>query len=230
MTTTRGRGKTVGPTRAVDRPGGMGMNLLPETVLGVPWAIAHTAARNGWRVRTEITWVRNAGATIETGNANASLDRPERRTETIFLLSRARHYRYANQKFAGDPSGDVWIGRSGPSSETLPADIALRCMQLADIGDSDRVLDPLAGSGTVLTAAANLGAECWGIDPRPASLQEARNRMTEPSQRELEDQRPGTRLLPRQAREHPKVPRLKPNHEQDNQENETRGARQAVAS
>ena len=190
----RGRGNSKGVPRVVDKAGGLGANIQPKTLLGLPWAVARHASRNGWRIRSEITWIRGRNGTGPATTENPRRDRPKRQSEKVFLLSKSRHYRYADQVFRNDPATDVWLVPGGRAGDSMPALVAERCLLLAGISAGDRVLDPLAGNGTALVAAAGRYAECWGIDPRSETVERARARLTEPEQPRLnEDELNGCR-------------------------------------
>lgn len=62
--------------------------LKPKELIGVPWRLAFALQDAGWWVRGEVIW--------EKPNAHPESvrDRPTRAHETIFLLSKQKHYYY----------------------------------------------------------------------------------------------------------------------------------------
>lgn len=178
----RGRGRKRGQElRAVDRPGGAGVGARQKSLLGVPWRIAHQLGRNGWSVRGAI----QIGRARRTQHAG---DRPHVATETLFLLARSRHYRYRPAEMPDEPAPDVWIVPRPPGwrhTRAFAEEIPHRCLLLSGIEAGDAVLDPFAGTGTTLVAAARAGALGIGIEIRGELGDRVAARLAEPRQLRL---------------------------------------------
>ena len=159
----RGRGGTErSRLRPLDRPGGAGIGARQKSLLGIPWRIAHDLSGAGWSVR----------AAIQIGRATESqhtADRPRAAGETLFLLARNRHYRYQPARMLNEPAADVWIIQPPVNwrrTQAFADEIPRRCLLLAGIEPGETVLDPFAGTGTTLVAAARAGAKGIGIEIR----------------------------------------------------------------
>ncbi len=78
------RAKSADVTGRVSRVTG----YKPKDLLGLPWALASALRQDGWYLRQEIIW--------DKPNAmpEAVTDRPTRAHETVFLLTKTRHYWY----------------------------------------------------------------------------------------------------------------------------------------
>ena len=72
--------------RAVDKSGGVGIGILPKSMIGVPWRVAMELAARKWVLRSAIIWHRKHALT------EAVLDRPRRSYENIFMFAKDRRY------------------------------------------------------------------------------------------------------------------------------------------
>jgi DNA modification methylase len=124
----------------------------------------------GWVLRAPIIWRRESA--IPEPNA---LDRPWRTYEFVFLFTKSRKYHFTRQPLRSSGVEDVWTIESRPKAgrkhpAVFPADLVRRCLELGN-PDGGPVLDPFAGSGTVLRVALELGMSAVGIDLNPSFCQ-----------------------------------------------------------
>jgi len=155
--------------RFVDTPG---MGLPKKSLIGVPWLLAHALQADGWTLRAEVIWYRKS-AFIEAGVR----DRPTRRHETVFLLSKSRRYFYDRPSVA---HGTVWEfehqrGLRGHNA-AYPVELPARCIE-SSCPEGGVVLDPFFGAGTTGLAAQRLGRSCIGIEVNPEFADIARERI-----------------------------------------------------
>jgi len=135
--------------RFLDTPG---MGLPKKSLLGIPWLVAHALQADGWTLRAEIIWHRKT-AFVEAGVR----DRPTRRHETIFLLSKSRRYFFNADSIA---HGTVWEfehqrGLRGHNA-AYPVELPQRCIE-AGSPPGGVVLDPFSGAGSTAVAALRSG-------------------------------------------------------------------------
>src|SRR6185312_4730337 len=155
--------------RFLDTPG---MGLPKKSLLGIPWMLAHALQQDNWTLRAEIIWHRKS-AFVEAGVR----DRPTRRHETVFLLSKARRY-WFNPDCVG--LGTVWEfehqrGLRGHNA-AYPVELPRRCIQ-AGCPPDGHVLDPFAGAGTTGIAATLEGRAATLIELNPTYATIARERI-----------------------------------------------------
>lgn len=157
--------------------------LKDKDLIGLPWRLAFALQAAGWYLRSAVTW--------EKPNAypESVRDRPTTAYEMVFLLSKSQDYYYDQDAVRG-PNGrrlrNVWDipteprRRDGSGTDdhpaTMPSALAERCIALTS-RPGDLVLDPYAGSGTTLLAAANLDRRSVGIDINPAYVALAKRRL-----------------------------------------------------
>ncbi|WP_062215284.1 site-specific DNA-methyltransferase [Streptomyces sp. NBRC 109706] len=135
---------------------------VPEkSLLLLPERLILALQDDGWLLRSKIAWAKTACL------PDPAADRPARRWEPLFLLTKNRRYHYDSQ---AAPSGDVWtlsVSRgAGSHAASYPVDLAQRCIAAA-CPDNGLVLDPFSGSGTTALAAHRLHRRYLGIDLRP---------------------------------------------------------------
>jgi DNA modification methylase len=147
--------------RAVDASG---LGYPKKTLLGMPWRVALEMIDRGWILRSAIVWRRTFAVPEPTAT-----DRPYRTHEQVFLFAKHRIYDFDRQplKLAGEE--DVWSipshSRAGrPHPAVFPAELVERCLSVAAVKPGQVVLDPFAGSGTVLKVATASGIAADGID------------------------------------------------------------------
>jgi DNA modification methylase len=156
-------GRRLKVLRAVDTSG---LGVPQKTLIGIPWRAALEMIARGWILRAPIIWRREHA--IPEPNA---LDRPWRTYEFMFMFTKSRKYDFAREPLKSSRVEDVWTIESRPKAgrthpAVFPAELVSRCLQL---GNPRRgpVLDPFAGSGTVLRVALELGMSAVGIDLNP---------------------------------------------------------------
>jgi DNA modification methylase len=114
----------------------------------------------GWVLRSPIIWQRNGSIPEPTAK-----DRPWRSYEFIFLFARSPTYYFRRENLEGEE--DIWTiparpKRSGHNA-AFPDKLVAKCLEVG-CPKNGEVLDPFAGSGTVLRAALETGRPATGID------------------------------------------------------------------
>jgi site-specific DNA-methyltransferase (cytosine-N4-specific) len=158
------------PQRAMDYRPATPEGMKPKDLIGVPWMLAFALRSAGWYLRTDIIWHK------PNGNPESVKDRPSRKHEFIFLLSKSeRAYKYnweavkvPNDKGTGTKArSSVWSVNTTPFPEahfaTYPPALIEPCI-LAGSDEGDLVLDPFFGSGTTGEVCINLGRRFVGIE------------------------------------------------------------------
>ncbi len=150
--------------RAVDTNG---LGVPQKTTIGIPWRVAIAMIERGWILRSPIIWKRNG--CVPESNAR---DRPWRTYEMIFMFSKSRRYHFSRKKLAEYGEEDVWTIESRPKvgrkhTAVFPAALVQRCLAIG-CREGGSVLDPFAGSGTVLKVALELGHNVVAIDLNPS--------------------------------------------------------------
>ncbi len=147
--------------RAVDTSG---LGVPKKTLLGMPWRVALTMIDRGWILRAAVVW-RRIHATPEP----TAKDRPWRTHEQVFLFAKSRTYDFDRNPLRTAAEEDVWCipshslaGRDHPA--VFPSELVERCLDVAAVKKGRIVLDPFAGSGTVLKVAITRGVSVDGID------------------------------------------------------------------
>lgn len=139
-----------------------GLGVPRKTTIGIPWRVALALVDKGWVLRCPIVWLREGAIPEPTAH-----DRPWRTYEMIFLFSKGPRYHFARDKLAGEE--DVWSISKRPRyakgihSAAFPNELVKKCL---DVGcpNGGEVLDPFAGSGTVLRVALESHRPAFGID------------------------------------------------------------------
>lgn len=148
--------------RAVDASG---LGVPMKSMIGIPFRVALEMIDRGWVLRSSIIWDR-AHALPE-----AVKDRPGRTYENIFMFAKSRRY-YFNSAALNGQKSDVWTISARPkptpgiSTAPFPDELAQKCIELG-CAPNGSVLDPFAGSGTVLRVALQLGRNATGIELNP---------------------------------------------------------------
>jgi DNA modification methylase len=151
--------------RAVDTSG---LGVPRKTTIGMPWRVAIEMITRGWTLRCPIIWKREAPQPEPT-----AVDRPWRTYEMMFMFSRRPTYYFKRDALQGEE--DIWTipSQSKSTARTLsayfPEALVRRCL---DVGCPAKgiVLDPFAGSGTVLRAALSGRRQAIGIDLNSESV------------------------------------------------------------
>lgn len=139
--------------------------------LGLPWLVGREMSRAGWYLRREVIWSK------QTANEPPRADRPSGSHETVFLMSRAPSYRYAQQ---ADTQLSVWhiptMGFSGAHFATMPTELVRRCIASGSC-EGDTVLDPFGGAGTTGLVADRLGRNAILCELNPEYVKIAERRI-----------------------------------------------------
>ena len=137
-----------------------GRQVAEKSLLLLPERLLLALQDDGWLVRAKIVWAKTACL------PDPAVDRPARRWEPLFLLTKNRRYYYDSQ---AAPRGDVWTlpasRGAGAHAASYPVDLAQRCIAAA-CPDNGLILDPFSGSGTTALAAHRLHRRYLGIDLR----------------------------------------------------------------
>lgn len=145
--------------RAVDASG---LGVPRKTAIGIPWRVAIEMITRGWTLRCPIIWQRKGSLPEPTAH-----DRPWRTYETIFMFSKSPRYFFCRKALNRDE--DVWTIFARPKSNrgvhyaSFPDALVERCLSVG-CPPGGQVLDPFAGSGTVLRVAVTRGHPATGID------------------------------------------------------------------
>ncbi len=149
--------------RAVDKSGGLGINLRPKTIIGVPWRVAIEMMRRSWVLRSPIIWYR------KNALPEAVRDRPRRSYEHVFMFVKSRKYFFNRAALSDVEQEDMWtiVARPKPTNgldtAPFPDELVARCLQIG-CPEGGTVLDPFAGSGTTLRVALASGRPAVGVD------------------------------------------------------------------
>lgn len=153
-------GRRLKVLRAVDTNG---LGVPKKTIIGIPWRVAIEMISRGWILRSPIIWKRNGS--MPEPNAR---DRPWRTHEMIFMFSKSRTYHFSRKALRDYMEEDVWSiptrSKAGRvHTAVFPPALVQRCLEIG-CTKTGRVLDPFAGSGTVLKVALEMGHDAVGID------------------------------------------------------------------
>jgi site-specific DNA-methyltransferase (cytosine-N4-specific) len=164
------------PARAMsvrpDTPDG----LKPKDLLGIPWRLAFALQADGWFLRSDIIWNK------PNGMPESVKDRPNRSHEYIFMLTKKEKYFYkADAIKEGDRNKrTVWNVNTKPFPKahfaTFPITLIEPCI-LSSSSNSDYILDPFFGSGTVGAACLALGRKYIGIELNAQYIDIAKDRL-----------------------------------------------------
>ena len=114
------------------------------------------------------------GSAYVSGGGRIALENPDRR----FWLEMAGEHRYRLYEEIGRASRSSFSARRTPQLPfqrpvTLAPTLARALVNLAHVGARDRVVDPFAGTGSLLLEASLLGARTVGIDASAAMVRGA---------------------------------------------------------
>jgi DNA modification methylase len=145
--------------RAVDASG---LGVPKKTAIGIPWRVALAMIEKGWTLRSPIVWLRNGSLPEPTAH-----DRPWRTYEMLFLFTKGPKYHFVRDRLEDEE--DVWTISNRPTHSkgihiaAFPDELVRKCLQVGCPAKGE-VLDPFAGSGTVLRVALTSGRPAVGID------------------------------------------------------------------
>ncbi len=150
--------------RAVDKSGGLGINLQRKSLIGVPWRVGLGLASSGWAIRSSVIWHR------KNRLPESVRDRPGRSYEYVFILAKNRRY-YFHKKPLIDKKidEDLWTIAAQPKptdgldTAPFPDELVERCLEIGCL-EGGIVLDPFVGSGTTVRVAISTGRSGIGID------------------------------------------------------------------
>lgn len=147
--------------RAVDASG---LGVPRKTTIGMPWRVALKMIEKGWVLRSPIIWQRTGSMPEPTAK-----DRPWRSYEMLFMFSKSPKYFFDRSGLIEAGEEDIWHiserpkGSNGLHSAAFPDELVRRCLRVG-CPEGGRVLDPFAGTGTVLRIALETGRPATGID------------------------------------------------------------------
>ena len=145
--------------RAVDASG---LGVPRKTCIGIPWRVALGMIAQGWILRSPIIWQRKSAPPEPTAQ-----DRPWKTYESVFMFSKSPRYHFERDQLCGEE--DIWTISERPTkakgvhSAAFPDELASRCIAVG-CPENGSVLDPFAGSGTVLRVALKSNRAATGID------------------------------------------------------------------
>lgn len=146
--------------RAVDASG---LGVPRKTAIGIPWRVAIEMISRGWTLRCPIVWQRDAFIPEPTAH-----DRPWRTYEMVFMFSKSPRYYFCREALRKGEE-DIWNissrakATNGVHYAPFPEELVDRCLKVG-CASAGAVIDPFAGSGTVLRVAARSGRPALGID------------------------------------------------------------------
>lgn len=145
--------------RAVDASG---LGVPRKTLIGIPWRVALAMIEKGWVLRAPIVWQRENSPPEPTAK-----DRPWRTYEMIFMFSKSPRYNFERKNLDGVE--DIWtisdrpVKARGIHYAAFPEQLVEKCLKIG-CPENGQVLDPFAGSGTVLRVALRTGRPATGVD------------------------------------------------------------------
>lgn len=141
------------------------LGLARKTALAIPWRVAVAMVDDGWTLRSPIIWQRSHVQPEPTAR-----DRPWRSHEMVFMFSRSPVYYFNREALCGEE--DIWTLHSQSrhtkktQSAYFPEELVTRCLNVG-CPPGGKVIDPFAGTGTVLRAGLATGRSATGIDLSP---------------------------------------------------------------
>jgi DNA modification methylase len=146
-------------------PGG----LKPKDLIGIPWRLAFALQADGWYLRSDIIWYK------PNCQPESVKDRPTQSHEYVFLFSKSEDYYYDYESIK-EPAAEkgktrnkrtVWQVNTEPFPEahfaTFPEDL-IQPIITASSKESEFVIDPFFGAGTVGVVCDKLNRKYHGIE------------------------------------------------------------------
>lgn len=159
----KGRDRKNGARRFGLRPvDASGLGVPRKTAIGIPWRVALAMIDRGWTLRCPIVWLRDGTVPEPTAH-----DRPWRTYEMLFLFTKSPKYHFARKNLNGEE--DVWTiskrpkNSRGVHSAAFPDELVEKCLDVGCVAKGE-VLDPFAGSGTVVRVALGMNRSAVGVD------------------------------------------------------------------
>jgi len=141
-----------------------------KDLVGVPWMLAFALRADGWYLRRDVVWNKQA-ATEPTRS-----DRPAMSHEPLFLFAKSLRYQFDTSSL---PHGTVWNispqGADGHKAAFPPA-LVEPCI-LSGCPRGGMVLDPFFGAGTTGLVADRHQRDCIGIELNAAYAEIAQRRI-----------------------------------------------------
>lgn len=155
--------------------------LKRKDLIGLPWRIAFALQNDGWYLRSDVIWHK------PNAMPESVKDRPVKSHEYLFLLTKSENYYYndAEVKEKGVTTANrslrsVWSVNTTPFSgkhfATFPPALIKPCI-LASTKQSDFILDPFFGAGTLGLVCQELERHFLGIELNPEYAQLAADRL-----------------------------------------------------
>lgn len=148
---------------AMSAPANRQWDVPDKSLCLIPWRLLNALVmEDGWICRNVIAWHKLGHQPENVG------DRLTQSWEPVFALTRSETP-YFNRAAAEERPVDVWsipVGRQGDGGEhpaVFPNKLVERAIQLA-CPTPGVVLDPFAGSGTVMSVAMSMGRRFLGCD------------------------------------------------------------------
>lgn len=150
--------------RAVDKSGGLGIDLQRKSAIGMPWRVAIEMASRKWVLRSSIIWHR------ENCLPEYVRDRPSRSYEYVYMFAKSRKYFFNKQPLVDQKvEEDMWTISARPKSNngidtaSFPDELVKRCLEIG-CEPGGVVLDPFLGAGTTARVALKMGFSAIGIE------------------------------------------------------------------
>jgi DNA modification methylase len=146
------------------------MNLKAKDMLGIPWRLAFALQEDGWYLRSEIIWNK------PNAQPESVKDRPSRSHEYIFMFTKSSSYKYKYENSLEKAETShrlrnrrtVWSVSTGQKSRSqhmapFPKGLIEPLISMST-DPHDIIMDPFAGSGTVLEVAHACERRFIGIE------------------------------------------------------------------
>lgn len=143
------------------RPTPSSIGLKSKDLCGIPWRCAQALRDDGWHLRAEVVWYARNRMPARSNH------RPLLAHETIFLLSRRRHYIFDREALPAEYKRSVWevpVVRTKREHPAMWPEKLVEPMVLSASKQGDTILDPFSGTGTTGVVAERLGRKFIGLD------------------------------------------------------------------
>jgi DNA modification methylase len=163
------------------------LGIKEKDLVGMPWRMAFALQADGWYLRRDIIWSK------PNPMPESVKDRPTTSHEYVFLLTKSAKYYYDAAAIAGSGrlgssnkrnKRSVWNitpkpfkGARGTHFAIFPPELPETCMK-AGCPQSGVVMDPFAGSGTVMYVAEKQMRDSIGIELNPEYIKIIQKRLS----------------------------------------------------